>query len=141
MGDLIYEHHRLVERAAAVEGTPAYDGAYQAARTFAENVLKPAENAWHRSGQTMQIARPVNFETQTGMNLAADRMKTEIKASEKAAAERHVKENAKAAKDVQKSEGELVKAMDKEYAKGAKRPPKTAEQLRKQLAETEPCVL
>jgi hypothetical protein len=141
MGDLIYEHHRLVERAAGLEGTPDYEGAYQAASTFANNVLKPAENAWHQKGMTMQIARPIDFSTETGMRNAMDRMNVELKANQASEANRIVRENAKAKADVNGAEDKLMKAMDKEYSKGEKRAPKTAEQLRAQLAETEPCAL
>jgi hypothetical protein len=141
MGDLIYEHHRLVERAAGLEGTPDYEGAYQAASTFANNVLKPAQNAWHQKGMTMQIAQPVDFSTETGMRNAMDRMNVELKANQASEAKRIVRENAKAKADVNGAEDKLMKAMDKEYSKGEKRTPKTAEQLRTQLAETEPCAL
>ncbi len=74
MGDLIYEHQRLVNEAAAAEGTPQYEELYQRARTFARNVVKPAENAaFHRTGMVMQIKAPIDYSNLTGFRAALEK--------------------------------------------------------------------
>lgn len=73
MGDLIYEHGRLVNEAAAAEGTPQYEELYNRARTFASNVVKPAETAWARQGRTMQIEAPIDYSKLTGFRAALEK--------------------------------------------------------------------
>jgi hypothetical protein len=141
MGDLIYEHQNLVNEAGAAEGTPQYNELYQRARTFAENVLKPAENAWHQKGQVMQIAVKPDFTSDIGVRAAAERMGIEIKASDAARAREIARENKAAEVGVQVNGQRTLDAMDREYSRGARRVPKTAEQLRTQLMNTDPCVL
>lgn len=70
MGELIAEHDRLLHEAAAQEGQPGYDQAYQAAKDFAQNMVKPAENAWHQMGVTMQIKAPIDYTNLTGFREA-----------------------------------------------------------------------
>lgn len=111
MGDLIYEHHRLVERAAGLEGMPEYAGASQAAKDFASNVLKPAETAWHQKGMVMQIERPVNLNTFTGMDqLMQSELGRGIKPSEAPRFKRM-------SEDIKNGETEVAKAVERSDAR------------------------
>jgi hypothetical protein len=111
MGDLIYEHHRLVERAAGLEGTPGYGEASQVAKDFAQNVLKPAETAWHQKGMVMQIERPVNLNTFTGMDqLMQTELGRGIKPSE-------APKFTRMAEDIKNGETEVAKAVERADAK------------------------
>src|ERR1041385_283703 len=141
LADLIYEHQQLLNRAGAAEGTAQYAELAGRAKAFAENVLKPAENAWHRSGQTMQIAVRPDYSSLTGIQNAAIRMGREIQASELAEARRIANENKAANNGVQSNGQKLLQAMDREYSRGARTRVKSAEELRNQLAGTDPCVL
>lgn len=141
MGDLIYEHQQLLNAAGAAEGTPQYTELARRAKDFATNVVKPAENAWHRSGQTMQIAVKPDYTSVTGLINTAERMKSEIKASELGEATRIARENKSAQAKVSTNGQKLMDAMDREYGRGARQPVKTAEQLRNQLAGNDPCVI
>jgi hypothetical protein len=118
MGDLIYEHHRLVERAAGMEGTPQYGEAYQAALDFANNVLKPAETAWHQKGMTMQIARPVDLSNMTGMDtLMRQELNRGIKPGEASKFKGMANDIKNGESEVQKAVGRADAKVQRRYAK------------------------
>jgi hypothetical protein len=64
--DLVVEHSRLLNEAAAREGTPDYEDAYNTARAFDENVIKPSETKTSDTFRAMQIKFPIDFSTVTG---------------------------------------------------------------------------
>jgi hypothetical protein len=144
MGDLVAEHDRLINEAAAREGTPEYDGAYQAAKDFATNILKPAETAWHQKGMVMQIKAPVDYSRLTGFRQAMEkRIGREMTPTEAPAFQ-------EAANDVAKSEGEAQVAQKASIERVQKHFSKTpdvafedaASAMHKQIEElTRPCIL
>lgn len=118
MADLIYEHDRLVNEASAAEGTPQYDELYQRAKTFAQNVVKPAETAWHQKGMMMQIEAPIDYSKLTGFRVALEkRMNREMTPQEVPAFQKIANDVSKARQDAQDSARTTTDRVLKRFSK------------------------
>jgi hypothetical protein len=71
--DLVVEHDRLVNEAAAKEGTPEYEPAYQMAKDFATRVLSPAKTRVSDTMRAMQIEAPIDYSRLTGFRAALEK--------------------------------------------------------------------
>jgi hypothetical protein len=114
LGLLAAEHDRLVTEAAAQEGTPGYEAAYQRAKDFAQNMLKPAGTKWHQVGMGLQIEAPVDFSNLTGFRAALEKRMGRDMTPEEAPAFQRV------AQDISKAKGE-AQAAGREAANGVQK--------------------
>ena len=118
LGLLAAEHHRLVTEASALEGTPQYEQAYQKARDFAQNMVKPAGTRWHQVGMGLQVEAPIDYSNLTGFRMAVEkRLGREIAPDEVPAFQKVAKDVAQAKREAQSSSIEAVNQVNRRFAK------------------------
>lgn len=116
--DLVVEHDRLVNEAAAQEGTPNYESAYQQSKDFATNVLKPAETKVSDTMRAMQIKAPIDYTRLTGFRRALnERMGREMTPQEAPAFERVANDVSKARQGEQISASDTAARVQKRFAR------------------------
>lgn len=116
--DLVVEHDRLVNEAAAREGTPEYESAYQHASDFARNVLKPAETKVSDTMRAMQIKAPIDYTRLTGFRRALnERMSRDMTPQEAPAFERAANDVAKARQEAQRSGVDTAARVQRRFAR------------------------
>jgi hypothetical protein len=118
LGQLAAEHDRLVTEAAGREGTPGYEEAYQRAKDFAQNMLKPAGTKWHQVGMGLQIEAPVDFSNLTGFRAALEkRMGRDMTPEEAPAFQKVANDVAKAKGEAQAAGREAANGVQKRFAR------------------------
>lgn len=118
LGLLAAEHDRLVTEAAAREGTPEYEAAYQKSQDFAKNMLKPAGTRWHQIGIGLQVEAPINYSNLTGFRRAVnERLGREMTPEEAPAFKRISDDVSRVGQEATKTAVEGAERVNKRFSK------------------------